>query len=100
MFHATFANGGLAIIAARHELHSARAPGFNVANDIFTIDASFAPAAGQITLQETNATGVFNPPAIFNYNIGTALREFVGQFHRHDQGGQCGRWWLDSPGVV
>ena len=78
VFHDTFTNGGLAISGVAPNYTQLQ--GFNVANDIFTIDASFAAAAFQITLQETNATGVFNPPAVFNYNIGTALVNLAGSF--------------------
>jgi len=47
-----------------------RIEGFNVANDIIRIDAG--AGAFEVNIEETNATGVFNPPAIFNYLPGTS----------------------------
>ena len=44
--------------------------GFNVANDVIQIDAG--SGAFEVDIEETNATGVFNPPAIFNYSLGTS----------------------------
>jgi hypothetical protein len=78
IFHATFTNSNLSISNANPNYTQLQ--GFNVDNDVLTIDASLAPAAGQITLQETNGTSVFNPPAIFNYNIGTAGVNLTASF--------------------
>ena len=77
VFHASVADGNLGITGnANYTILL----GFNVANDIFTIDASTVAAALQVTLQETNGSAVFNPPGIANYNTGTIGVNLAGGF--------------------
>src|SRR5262249_49453531 len=68
-FHATFTNGNQVISGGG--TNYTQLTGFDPANDILTIDAAAATTPFQITLEETSGSSVSNPPAIFNYDIGS-----------------------------
>lgn len=71
-FHDTFGDGTLSITPTTLAgINYTRVEGFNVANDVFRIDAG--AGAFEIPIVETNGTAVFNPPAIFLMSVGQVV---------------------------
>ena len=65
-----FANAGQSIAPTTlAAINYTRIEGFNVANDVIRIDAG--TGGFEVDIEQTDATAVVNPPAIFNYALGT-----------------------------
>jgi len=79
VFHDVFTNGSLTVTAGG--TNYTQLLGFNVANDVITLDTG--TGAFEINVVETNNTGMFNPPSVFDYsnttsaNLSAAFVDFI-----------------------